>query len=241
MTPMRDEVVERLTQVNRGFYQSFAGAFSETRGRLQPGVQRVLKKIPHDASVLDLGCGNGMVGSELHRHGHRGAYLGIDSSRGLLELARGRLEGTPARFLLADLTSSEWDEGLDARFDRVFAFAVLHHVPGEQARQRLLQQIRTHMTAEGQLIVSTWDVLSSERLRQKVVPWERIGLAPEDVDPHDCLIDWRHGGYGIRYVHSFDDARLEALATAAGFAVQERFRSDGQGGRMSIYQVWTCV
>ena len=241
MTPMRDEVAARLVQLNREFYQSFAEAFSETRYRVQPGVRRVLTTIPQNASVLDLGCGNGVVGWELLRHGHRGPYLGIDSSAALLEIARRRMAGTPARFRQAELTSGEWEEGLSEAFDRVFALALLHHLPNEHTRQRLLGRLRARISGGGQLVLSTWDVLSSDRLRRKVIPWESIGLAPDDVGPHDYLMDWRHRGHGVRYVHSFDEPGLTTLAATTGFEVLESFRSDGQGGRMSIYQVWGAV
>ena len=67
---MRTEILERLTRLNQEFYQSFAASFAETRARLQPGVKSILKSIPMEADVLDLGCGNGETACELHRHGH---------------------------------------------------------------------------------------------------------------------------------------------------------------------------
>ncbi|NJN44462.1 MAG: hypothetical protein HC806_06905 [Anaerolineae bacterium] len=71
---MAPEVVEKLLDINRQFYQTFAEAFDATRQRVQPGVARVLGMIPPQARILDLGCGNGEVARELARRGFAGEY-----------------------------------------------------------------------------------------------------------------------------------------------------------------------
>ena len=68
--------------------------------------------------------------------------------------------------------------------------------------------------------------------------WERIGLTATDVDAGDYLLDWRRGGEELRYVHQFSEEELSALATESGFEVAETFYSDGEGGRLGLYQVW---
>ena len=73
---MDDEIAARLIDLNRQFYQTFALQFSATRGRIQPGVRRVLGDLPLHADVLDLGCGNGGLARELARQGYTGAYAG---------------------------------------------------------------------------------------------------------------------------------------------------------------------
>jgi SAM-dependent methyltransferase len=105
---VRQAVLERLLQINREFYQSLAGPFAETRSRLQPGVLRALEGLASRAEVLDLGCGNGELAAELQRRGHTGAYVGVDSSAELLELARGQVERAAWQFAQADLVEEGW-------------------------------------------------------------------------------------------------------------------------------------
>jgi tRNA (uracil-5-)-methyltransferase TRM9 len=88
------------------------------------------------------------------------------------------------------------------------------------------------------LMLSVWQFLQNERLRARIQPWEYAGLQVEDVDPGDYLLDWRRGGHGLRYVHHFDQAELQELAAGSGFAIQTSFKSDGQGGQLSLYQIW---
>jgi hypothetical protein len=39
-------------------------------------------------------------------------------------------------------------------------------------------------------------------------------------------------------VHQFDENELGDLAVVAGFSVVETTYSDGEGGRLGLYQVW---
>ena len=58
---MDAEVAQRLIALNKAFYQKLASPFSATRNQVQPGVKRVLDDVPKDASILDLGCGTGIL------------------------------------------------------------------------------------------------------------------------------------------------------------------------------------
>ena len=235
---MNNETAARLIDLNLQFYQTFALQFSATRGRIQPGVRRLLGVLPLHADVLDLGCGNGGLARELARQGHTGIYVGLDFSEGLLSVAR---QGLPENytFLQADLSSPGWDEALQRRtFSFVLTFAVLHHLPGQALRRRLLSTARARLPGGGRLIHSEWQFLHSPRLRARIQPWDTIGLAVDQVDEGDYLLDWRAGGSGLRYAHHFSEAELVELAHDSGFRVLDTFYSDGEGGRLGLYQVW---
>jgi SAM-dependent methyltransferase len=233
---VHDDIAARLLRLNLEFYQTFAEPFSETRGRVQPGVLRALKDLPAGSSVLDLGCGNGELARELARQGHGGSYLGVDASPELLAKAAAR--SPSVRFLRADLSAASWADDLGGPFDRIYAFAVLHHFPGSRLRLGFALQAGGLLGDAGRLVLSTWNFQASERLRARIVPWERLGLNPGEVDPGDYLLDWRRGGGGLRYVHLFDEAELGRLAAEAGLVVADTYLSDGEGGRLGLYQVW---
>jgi SAM-dependent methyltransferase len=237
----------KLLSINHQFYQTLARSFSATRRRVQPGVRKILDDLPESANILDLGCGNGELARELARHDHHGIYIGLDFSPELLSEAR-KIPVAPlqAYFISADLSSSDWPlaiqhlQPLSSYYqpDRVFAFAVLHHLPGTILRRQVLTKVKELLSPTGQFIHSEWQFLNSERFRGRIQPWERVGINSKEVDAGDTLLDWRSGGYGLRYVHLFNENELDQLAKESGFTVQETFYSDGQGGRLSIYQVW---
>ncbi|MGE5249419.1 MAG: class I SAM-dependent methyltransferase [Bacteroidota bacterium] len=233
---------DRLIELNRGFYEKFGHSFSATRKRLQPGVLRILGTLQGDEAILDLGCGNGELAQELARRGHRGPYLGVDSSLTLLREAQSHaLEGLRSAFLQADLTHFSLIANrlpMSERWDVVTAFAVLHHIPGGDARLELLRSVHRGLSNGGRLAISNWQFLNSEKLKERIQPWEAAGLSTEDVDPDDYLLDWRRDGAGLRYVHYFSAEELSALATQAGFSVRQSFLSDGENQKLGLYQIW---
>ena len=232
-------VITRLLDLNRQFYQTFASQFSSTRRRLQPGVHRILDKVDPSDRILDLGCGNGELARGLVSRGHKGLYVGLDFSAELLAEARKRLPSNDqTAFLQVDLSTPGWDAALPAgSFDVILAFAVLHHLPGVHLRRHVLEIARNRLASRGRFIHSVWQFLNSKRMRQRLHPWEEAGLSPLEVDPGDYLLDWREGGFGLRYVHHFALDELETLAKTTGFQVGETFFSDGAEGNLGMYQV----
>ena len=211
--------------------------------RLQPGVQRILAELPPGARILDLGCGNGEFWRALQATGFQGSYVGLDFSAELLEIAAGP-QGTPpvsgtGAFIQADISAPDWETKLPAdHFDVIVAFAVLHHIPSHDLRLGILQKIRTLLVSHGAFIHSEWQFLNSARLRKRVQPWGTIDLCDDELEDGDYLLDWRHGGYGLRYVHHFSEHELADLAHECGFQVTNAFQSDGEGGQLGLYQVW---
>lgn len=238
---MDSQTQNQLMDLNKQFYQTFADDFSETRMRLQPGVLKIITKLRPNTRVLDLGCGNGQLALRLAADDFQGSYIGTDFSPNLLERARRLVpEDFPAVFRELDLTREDWGQSLPpGQFDYIFAFATLHHIPGHNLRESILRQIHLRLKAGGVFALSNWQFLNSERLRRRIQPWEAINLSAGDVDAGDHLLDWRRGGYGLRYVHHFKETELNQLAHESGFSVQECFYSDGKTGDLALYQVWT--
>jgi tRNA (uracil-5-)-methyltransferase TRM9 len=251
---MKSTVVSALLDLNRLFYQNFGRSFAETRRRIQPGMWRVLDKLPDEGDWLDVGCGSGWWAVEWASVGawsneKRGSYLGLDFSESLLEEARRNAAGLEKenrkiRFQQADLSQPGWGSALEAgSFDGVLAFAVLHHLPGLEMRRQVLSRLCGLLRPEGFLIHSEWQFQNSPKLMARRMPWELAGLSEADVDEGDTLLDWRAGAAGegqpaLRYVHLFNREELADLADECGFEIVDEFESDGQGGRLGLYQQW---
>jgi SAM-dependent methyltransferase len=222
--------------------------------QLQPGIKRILDLILHKDSILDLGCGNGELALTLQKQGYCGSYVGLDFSPELLEIAKQRIQAreSPIKpsfyFLSRDIATSKWTKRLPfSGYNLVLALAVLHHIPSFSLRFSLLKKIRALLIGPKEkqqnpiLIHSVWQFLNSPRLKSRVVAWEKIGLSPQDVETGDYLLDWRSGGYSLRYVHHFNEIELMEMANMAGFQVVDTFYSDGENSRLGLYQIWQAA
>jgi SAM-dependent methyltransferase len=261
-------VIDKLINLNQRFYQTFADQFSSTRGQLQPGVKRISQDLAPDINILDLGCGNGEFILSIMKNHHKGIYVGIDSSLELLKIAASKVhqgdQSTHQKYkdlisskdkmvtitfeklkiflINADITNENWSRSFPQKsFDLIVAFAVLHHIPGNRIRKQILSNVSKMLAPHGQFILSVWQFLNSSRLKKRIQPWEKIELSKSDVDSGDYILDWRHGGYALRYVHQFDPRELEILANKCGFYVKRTFFSDGEGGNLGLYQIWEPI
>ena len=235
---MNSITAARLLTINREFYDRFGDSFSATRQRLQPGVNKILETIQEDDSVLDLGCGNGHFLHEISRRGHKAPLLGVDFSLPLLRNAESTLG---VEFREADLTQLSMisDQlSVTGHWSLITLFATLHHIPSTELRLDILRTVKKLLKPGGRFILSNWQFLNSEKLKARIQPWSRVGLADEDVDVGDYLLDWRSGGEGLRYAHQFSAEELLGLAGQAEMSLSESFLSDGENGRLGLYQVW---
>ncbi len=230
-------VAQTLVELNRRFYAEFGENFSATRQRIQPGVLKIISRLAGNERILDLGCGNGELARTLARNGFHGEYLGLDFSLPLLKDAESQPGDFPVNFLALDLTASDWSL-LTEHWSLITCFATLHHIPSHQLRLNILRKVHSLLPPGGRFIHSNWQFLNSERLKRRIQPWETVGLSAADVDEGDTLLDWRAGGSGLRYAHHFSDEELNQLAAETGFSVAESYLSDGENGRLGLYQTW---
>ncbi len=251
---MDPATVPFLLDLNHHFYTQFGSSFAATRRRIQPGVRKILASLPDQSGDiwLDLGCGSGALAAEWLRSGRESAYLGMDFSRPLLDEARQVISGLPNHqnisFIQGSLAETGWSGALAGRagkpFRGVLCFAVLHHLPSLALRERVLNQAASCLSPGSVFIHSVWQFQHSPKLMSRRVPWEQVGLDAARLEPGDTLLDWRAASTSpasqpaLRYVHLFDPPELAALAQATGFEINETFESDGQLGRLGLYQIW---
>lgn len=248
---MQEQVVHKLLTINQEFYQDFADSFSRTRQRIQHGILLILNDLPRRGNYLDLGCGNGALALEWDRQRRSGLYLGMDFSQKLLDCARKKLEtirmspNLTVDFFQADLVTDDWDLKVEQyAWNGILAFAVLHHIPSNELRLKLLEKVNGLLVKEGQFIISVWQFQNSPKLLARQINWDQVGLADADVEPGDALLDWRSDvkdestRLGLRYVHLFSRNELNELAALSGFQILDQFDSDGFNGKLGHYEIW---
>jgi SAM-dependent methyltransferase len=105
-----------------------------------------IAQAPPDATVADIGCGNGVYLAELARRDHRGRLLGVDMSTGMLAAAHARVPG--AVLLAGDAAALPVPDGFA---DRSMANHMLYHVPD---RERAIAELRRITRSGGRVVVT---------------------------------------------------------------------------------------
>lgn len=181
---MKKSTTKKLMQMVNELYENEAESFSKTRNNLwEREVLDFIGKIKPGSSVLDLGCGNARLLSQIiHRkstqienetsqkHSNilqnvRISYLGIDPSRKLIMLNRKKYGGSDAavganlRFEVGDGLENPLFAGqrLADKFDYIISIAVLHHVPSEELQIKFLKNIYNGLKKGGQTLISVWN------------------------------------------------------------------------------------
>ena len=159
------------------------------------------------ARILDLGCGQALVGALLTAGEHPGnwRYRGIDSARRDIERARAAL---PAQ---CEVVESDLRTAPLSVADAVLLIDVLHYIE-PAAQDDLLRRVREALAPGGVLILRIAD--ASPGLRFRIT--EAVDLAAT-----------RLRGWRVKRLHSVPLAERRRQLEGHGFAVEERPMSEG--------------
>lgn len=119
------------------------GAIPLAREQIDILARLAQAAVPNATAVLDLGCGDGILGHALlDAYGEaRPVVVLADFSPPMLDAARGRLSGhSNARFLVADYADRHWTRLVTApplpnRYDVIVSGFSIHHQHDEQKRR----------------------------------------------------------------------------------------------------------
>ena len=167
----------------------------ETRFRSAPW-RRVVEAFEPDGSLVDFGCGPGLLAHLLRRAGFAGAYLGLDPDGRKVDRARRWLPESPARFFRAGTV----DTAAPGAFSQAALIDVLYLVPPPERPGFLAEAARS--LSPGGLFVALTSGGGPRWKRRLDTAQERLAVG---------LGITRGGG-----VATCDGAEVAALLAAAG-------------------------
>jgi SAM-dependent methyltransferase len=130
--------------------------------------------------ILDAGCGSGYGLTQIHKSFHPTDLYGIDNLPREVQIARH--QGIPAKIFLRDLVDTKFPS---EKFDAIFIFTVLHHIP--KWREGLKEMNR---------ILKPNGILFVDELNRKLVEFFRITTGV--THPPSAQFEWVEFIKGLR-------------------------------------------
>ncbi len=180
-----------MSQTSTSYFDQSAGQWDKEPRRiaLMKAVgQAILReaKPTGQMDVLDYGCGTGLI--SLFLLPHVGSVTGADSSPGMLEVLRGKIQAGGLMGMKAVALDLEKQEVPDSRFHMIVSSMVMHHVSDVD---RVLKAFH-----------------------QMLRPGGIVAMA--DLDSEPGLFHPDDAAAGVHH-HGFDRLEMKARLEAAGF------------------------
>lgn len=195
----------------RATYEHIADHFATTREYPWPEVEAFCDGRQVEAA-LDVGCGNGRHAELLCEHAE--AVVGVDVSRGLLDIAQHR--APEASFLVGDAARLPL---VDGSIDLAVYIATLHHLPSGSLRRRSLDELARVLDADGTALVSAWST-AHDRFED---------ASASDETGFDTNIDWTlpDGETVPRFYHIYAPAEFDRDLNESDLDIETSWISSG--------------
>lgn len=153
-----------------------------------------INKIVKDPIVLELGCGTGRVTIPLASAGFK--VTGVDSHRGMLDLAIKKARDVKIDFVQADFTSFK----LKTKFDIILMpYNAFQHIHEDRDVTRFFNNLKTHMNKGCRFIMEVMNPLDDDLSRE-----------PDDFAPFDAFYVKKETGGALVRVNK-DDSEAKIL------------------------------
>ena len=268
---MNQTTINQLLALNADFYQQTAQSFSDSRAYFWSGWDQLLPIILQNTTqistlkVLDLGCGNARFAEFLAKNIPSYQilrYYGWDNSADLLNHAQQKIANnilndsqidlhpqTSFVLDLIDLTQANSSKLLEQKspFQIITLFGVLHHLPAQNNRLKILQTLAKQLQPQGLLIFSLWQFMKDPRLAARVIEPAVFPspLQQTFLEENDYLLDWKRSATNnaLRYCHNFTDQEISELVVSLQNTAQlkliKQFTADGpQNNPLNTYLVF---
>jgi SAM-dependent methyltransferase len=119
------------------FLEEVRGAIPLAAEQIDILLRIVRQAAPKIERVLDLGCGDGILGRAMMAEYPRAAAVFVDFSPAMIEAARQKADRQRSTFLTADLATRDWARSVADHepFDLVVSGLAIHHLSDDRKRE----------------------------------------------------------------------------------------------------------
>jgi 1-acyl-sn-glycerol-3-phosphate acyltransferase len=126
--------------------------YTKIKLSLEKNYEYINNYVPRDASIVDIGCGNGLISYMLNFTSPKRTILGIDYDSDKIELASNCISGNERiSFVAADAVTYDYPSA-----DVFLLSDVLHYIP-EEKQEELLTNVIKHLNPGGIILIRDAD------------------------------------------------------------------------------------
>jgi tRNA (uracil-5-)-methyltransferase TRM9 len=210
--------LKEITDLNKDFYSKHSESFDKSRSYgFWEGFEEVLKFLPQNLKILDLGCGNGRFLKFLLEENYKfNEYLGTDNS---VEFIRKNQEKYSS-FKFENLDVILDLDKINEKFSLIVAFGISHHIPSRGYRQEWFENISNLVTKGGFVVISFWDFDRNKNDKNFKTQIYKI-------EENDYFLGWKEDYSSHRYCHYFNEQEIdEIIHNFQEFKLLSKFQKD---------------
>ncbi|MGB1254026.1 MAG: class I SAM-dependent methyltransferase, partial [Candidatus Promineifilaceae bacterium] len=157
--------VWKSAELTKTYLTGIRGAIPQANDQIAMMLQLIRAAVPSPKRILDLGCGDGILGDVLLNEYPDAEVVFVDFSKPMLEAAQQRINQAASNatlFLPLDYGELGWDEvvGKFGRYDVIVSGFSIHHQP--DARKREIYAEIYHLLANGGIFLNIEHVQSAD-------------------------------------------------------------------------------
>ncbi len=230
---MKKDYAEFLLEKTKEDYNLISEEFARTRAFPSEDIKALADYSRPGEKILDFGCGSGRLFAALKDKAIE--YFGADVSPKQIEIAKRNYP--EADFRITSGLVLDFPENF---FDKVYAIAVLHHLPSLELRLQLLKELKRVLKPAGQLFLRVWDIWPDREKRKLFWQFAFLKLIGKNkLDFGDIFMSWKDSQGKIlaeRYYHCFTKRELKRLARQAGFKIVKNWQA-GEKEKANLYLI----
>ncbi len=256
---MRTEQIKQLIQLNNSFYRVKNSHFSATRQSFWPGWKRVLEVFHNEIQtelanvepIMTLDCASGNLRFERFLSKNLpdtplqmtalDCSVELLSSADSLNLPSQHTLDVIQTDLIESVLSSEQIHDQPAHL--CVAFGFFHHIPTDELRCKMLNQMFEATQSRGVVAVSLWQFMKNDVLaKQAILTHEEALKSLPALEAGDFYLGWNAEPGVYRYCHNFSTEDIAEIVQFAcevcGNQLLDRFESDGRSGNLNTYLIF---
>lgn len=168
MSQSNQYTIWKNEELSRTYLEGVRGAIPLAAEQIEILLRVIRATQTRVESFLDLGCGNGILGSSIYRQYPKAKGCFLDLSETMLNAAKNNLQDREnAKFILQDFGTSDWVAAVegDAPFDVIVSGFSIHH-QSDRRKKEIYQEIYA-LLKPGGLFLNLEHIASRTRWEEK--------------------------------------------------------------------------